>query len=288
MTTHDESHAGDALFEAFVEQVKQVLEHLYDFAYLQQHPLARIYDHVGDLSAKTAGRQLRADVIQVTESLKPPSDATFRAPVARLYNMLHLYYIENLSIQDAALELGLSERQAYRDLKRGQESIAAVLWDKRLPQAQTTPVYDPPQDFSFETEIARLKLNFGAVDIHQIFNSAHEAVKRLSQQRSVEIVAEDISLPLIISTDSGVAQQILVSILSYAIQQAEGPLEVSFDSHHRGAVTLTLHYAYTQDSPASLPPVIVTLIHRLRWHIAREELTPQTCQIVLVQLCGGR
>ena len=34
-------HAGDMLFEAFTEQVKQVLEHLFDFAYLQQHPLAR-------------------------------------------------------------------------------------------------------------------------------------------------------------------------------------------------------------------------------------------------------
>jgi CheY-like chemotaxis protein len=282
MTTHDESHAGDALFEAFVEQVKQVLEHLYDFAYLQQHPLARIYDHEGDLSAKTAGRQLRADVIRVIESLKPPSEATFRAPVARLYNMLHLYYVENLSIQDAALELGLSERQAYRDLKRGQESIAAVLWDKRLPQPQSAQVNNPPQDFSFETEIARLKLNFSAVDIRQLFHSAQDAVKRLSEQRSVEIVAEEVASPLMISTDSGIAQQILVSLLSYAIQQAEaGILEVSFRSPHRGTVTLALHYTHTEEGSVSMSPVIATLVHRLRWHIVQEDLTAQTRQIVL-------
>ncbi len=40
----DKDHAvqaGDDLFETFAEQIKQVLEHLYDFAYLQQHVLAR-------------------------------------------------------------------------------------------------------------------------------------------------------------------------------------------------------------------------------------------------------
>jgi hypothetical protein len=43
MTDTDQGPAtGDLLFEAFVEQVKQVLEHLYDFAYLQQHTLARL------------------------------------------------------------------------------------------------------------------------------------------------------------------------------------------------------------------------------------------------------
>ena len=114
------SLTGDTLFESFVEQVKQALEHLYDFAYLQQHPLARNYDGTSDLSAKTAGRQLRYELVTAIESLKPHSESHFRAPDARLYNILHLYYVESLSIQEAAAELGLSERQAYRDLKRGQ------------------------------------------------------------------------------------------------------------------------------------------------------------------------
>src|SRR5690242_4352878 len=151
--------AGNELFEAFVEQVKQALEHLYDFAYLQQHPLARAYDGDSDLSAKTAGRQLRYQLITAIESLKPQATAPFRAPDARLYNVLHLNYVENLTIQEVAGELGLSERQAYRDLKRGQESVAAVLWDKHLPPAT------PPQEFSLQSEMARLKLNFSLVDV---------------------------------------------------------------------------------------------------------------------------
>src|SRR5262245_38443454 len=91
--------AGDALFEAFVEQVKQALERLYDVAYLQQHPLARAYDGDSDLTAKTAGRQLRGELVRAIESLKPKLETHFRAPDARLYNVLHLIYVESLTIQ---------------------------------------------------------------------------------------------------------------------------------------------------------------------------------------------
>jgi CheY-like chemotaxis protein len=286
MTAHDESpHAGDVLFEAFVEQVKQVLEHLYDFAYLQQHPLARIYDTDGDLSAKTAGRQLRYELIQSIESLKPHSEAQFRAPVARLYNMLHLYYIENLTIQDASLELGLSERQGYRDLKRGQESVATVLWDKRLPQAAQPT--SSAEDFSFETEIARLKLNFSAVDVAQLFHSAQEAVKKLSTQRSVELVVSSTTSSLMISTDAGIAHQVMVSILSYAIQQASpGPLVVSFRANARNSVTLVLEYGMQETSiPSAIAPVISRLAHRLRWKITHMTL-PQQTQLCLDMTSG--
>src|SRR5215475_4012609 len=170
---------GNALFEAFVEQVKQALEHLYDFAYLQQHELARVYDGNSDASAKTAGRQLRHNLTTAIESLKPALDVHFRAPDARLYNILHLYYVENLTIHQAAAELGLSERQAYRDLRRGQESVAAVLWNNRLPASSAV------SDFSFQSEMARLKLNFGVVDIGAVFRQARNAVERLALQHSV-------------------------------------------------------------------------------------------------------
>ena len=73
---------GHALFEAFVEQVKQLLEHLYDFAYLQQHPLSRVYDKAGDLSAKTAGRQLRYELITAIPGVScvKPSAALYMFP----------------------------------------------------------------------------------------------------------------------------------------------------------------------------------------------------------------
>lgn len=292
------AYAGDTLFEAFVEQVKQVLEHLYDFAYLQQHSLARVYDGGGDLSAKTAGRQLRHDLIKIIESLKPNGDTHFRAPVARLYNLLHLYYVENLTIQEAAIELGLSERQAYRDLRRGQENVAAVLWDKRLPDSGNAangismPEVNPvTPDFSFESEIARLKVDFGLVDFVSLFWQAKAAVERLAQQQAVEIRVDDAPHPMMLSTDAAIAHQVMVSLLSFAIQQASSQassqtspnvLNVTFASHLHPA-TLTMRYRTTNgsDLPTLLDSLVSRLAQRIRWQIFLDILPDQLVQITL-------
>src|SRR5262245_5445393 len=236
MTEKDQAvQTGDELFEAFVEQVKQVLEHLYDFAYLQQHPLARIYDK-NDLSTKTAGRQLRYELVNAIETLKPNSDTHFRAPDARLYNVLHLLYVENLTIQEAGAELGLSERQAYRDLKRGQESVAAVLWNDRLPPPA------PAQEFSLQSEMARLKLKFSQVDIAEIFLQAQSAVERLATQQSIKVEVAAPVESLTLSTDGALAHQVMVGVLSHAIQQGRpGIISGSFVPAE-DAVTLTLRY----------------------------------------------
>ncbi len=268
---------GNELFEAFVEQIKQVLEHLYDFAYLQQHALARIYDGESDLSAKTAGRQLRYELLTAIESLKPKADAHFRAPDARLYNVLHLIYVENLSIQEAGAELGLSERQAYRDLRRGQETVAAVLWNNRLPPST------PAQEFSLQSEMARLKLNISLVDIGAIFQQAQKAVERLAIQQSIDIAVETPVHSLALSTDSVLAHQVMVSLLSYTIQQAKpGILSAAFVPT-QGAVTLTLRYPAKEepDFPPVTETVISKLAQRLHWTVSYTDPPEHLRQIVL-------
>ena len=273
------SQAGDSLFEAFVEQVKQVLEHLYDFAALQQHPLARYYDLDSDLSAKSAGHKLRYDLIKAIESLKPQPDAHFRDPVARLYNILHLYYVEGLNIQVTAAELGLSERQAYRDLRRGQERVAAVLWNNRLP---------PPKqqdDFSLESEVARLKLSFNPVDMGEVFQQAGRAVEKLAQQQGVELSVTGGADPMILSTDGALAHQIMISLLSHVVQQMDHePLRASFvaDSTH---VTLRLHYSVKGDVGVKADFATVTkLAERLHWQLICDGSAAPDYEIVLHML----
>ncbi len=268
--------AGDSLFEAFVEQVKQALEHLYDFAALQQHPLARYYDQDSDLSAKSAGHKLRYDLIKAIEALKPQPDLHFRDPVARLYNILHLYYVEGLNIQVTAAELGLSERQAYRDLRRGQERVAAVLWNNRLPP--------PPQqdDFSLESEVARLRLSFNPVDIGEVFQQATRAIEKLAQQQSVQLGITGDAEPMMLSTDAALAHQIMVSLLSHIVQQMDhARLQAAFASDS-ARVTLTLSYVAADgiDVKASFATVI-KLAERLRWQFVCDDSAAPEIEIVL-------
>ncbi len=282
MTEHEhsvdaaDSQSGDALFEAFVEQVKQALEHVYDFAYLQQHPLARFYDRDSDLAAKTAGHKLRYDLIKAIESLKPQPDIHFRAPVARLYNILHMVYVESLNIQVTAAELGLSERQAYRDLRRGQERVAAALWNNRLPPPA------PQEDYTFESEIARLKLTFSPADMGDVFRQAVHAVENLARQHGVEISVSGLVQPMLLSMDAALARQILISLLSQAVQQMRpGQLQAAFSGDH---ANLTLTLRYTVEDAVDLKTdfaAVSRLAERLHWKLTHDDSAAPAYQIVL-------
>jgi CheY-like chemotaxis protein len=283
MSDNYQTPPGDVLFEAFVEQVKQALEHLYDFAFLQQHELARIYDSESDLAAKTAGRKLRHELITAIESLRPNREAHFRAPNARLYNILHLHYIENLTIQEVALEQALSERQAYRDLKRGQESVAAVLWSNRLPPASA------PQEFSLESEVARFKLRFSPVDIQQIFKQACTAVERLALQQSVQISVKTDDLLMSLSTDPALAHQVMISLLSYTIQQAQPGVLYASIVPDKGFVELLLRYRVKDESiPTTIADSGVPAIaQRLLWKVSCEDYFEQHERLITLHMASS-
>jgi hypothetical protein len=172
---------SEAVFEEFLEQAKQALEHLYDFPYLQQHPLAAETAE----SSGEAGKRLRRELIAAIEALNPGPGVSFRAPHARLYNLLHLYYVENMTILEAAYELGISERQAYRDLRRGQENIALSLWNARSTanEAQRNPA-------NIQSEVDSLKIQFRRVNVTDLLRHAIAAVEKLAAQRDIHFELE--------------------------------------------------------------------------------------------------
>ncbi len=60
--------------------------------------------------------------------------------------MVRLHYLQGMTVDQAAQELSVSPRQAYRDLRQGEESVADVLWARhdllhRLIQARNVEEY---------------------------------------------------------------------------------------------------------------------------------------------------
>jgi hypothetical protein len=88
MTEYD--RPGD-LPEIFIEQVKEALESLYNFAALQSHPLTpEIGGNLADTGEATA-HALRRNLIDAIETLNPGHQVAVRASEARIYNLMHLY-----------------------------------------------------------------------------------------------------------------------------------------------------------------------------------------------------
>jgi len=280
------SHDDPALSESAVppanviEQVRQALAHLYDFPRLQSHPLAQQLAHAAERASETAGQLLRRELINAIETLNPGPSVPFRAPHARLYNLLHLHYVEGITIQETARELGVSLRQAYRDLRRAEESVAAVLWARYFQQAPQEP--RAVHLSSLQAEMGRLEPHPRPIDARRLLQRACKAVERLAQQRHIRLQIHAPTEQFVISADPTVAQQILTGLLSYAVQQAQGGVIEGVLATGEERATLRLSYTPAHGAMRSTPPAAITqLIEKQGWDL-EETRHPETgCSIAL-------
>jgi CheY-like chemotaxis protein len=273
---------------ALVEQVRQALEHLYDYPYLERHSLALEDKSLIDRSAETAGQRLRRELMSAIETLSPGPSVPFRSPSARLYNLLHMHYVEGITIHEAAHELFISLRQAYRDLRRGEESVAAVLWARR--SASVPQEAESAQISSVQTEVDRLETHSRPTDMRPLIQYAEKAVGRLAQQRAVDFQSEAPAEPVIVATDPVVAQQVLVNLLSYAVQQSQPGTLALILATDKGQVSCTLRYRV--DPGATNVPVIhavvAQLADRLGWRLKQEDQLGNARTVTLFMATSDR
>jgi CheY-like chemotaxis protein len=227
----------------------------------------------GERAGEITGQRLRKELLIAVEALSPEPGAAFRSPHARLYNLLQLHYVEGRTIQETANELGISVRQAYRDLRRGEESVAAILWANRV---RSTPSPEPraTQLSSVQTEMARLEMHPRPIDLCLLLQQAHKAVERLAQQQAICFQINLPAQPVVISTDPILAQQVLINLLSHTVQQAEpGVLCLALQTNPT-TMLLTLHYQPKTivSNAAPTNEVLAQLTKRLGWtvHLATQ------------------
>jgi len=255
----------------FVAQVKDALEHLYDLRYLEQHPLAAAPQGEAAAAPDLAGQRLRRELAATIESLSPGPGASFRAPQARAYNLLTMHYVEGMTVQEAAFKLGISRRQAHRDLSGALRNVAAAFAARRSTLAASES--STAQLSSAHAEVARLKLRLRPTDIHGLIQRSQQMVARLMTQRGVLLTLDVPREPVALPTDPTAAEQVLVSAFSRAIGQAlPGDLRLALAVAEE-QVTLTLCYVPERPLPAAaaLDQVTALLADRLGWRVRQEE-----------------
>ena len=246
--------------EEFREQIKQIVEHLYDFAYLQSHLLVIA-------NSELTAESLRQSVIEAIESLSPGPGATFNSPNARLYNVVNLRYVEGLTIQETAYELGVSERQVYRYLRRGEHSISAMLWHKlhQLAPSET-------KQNALNNEVDDVALILASVNLSEILYRAEEAVAFLGRNRDVAIETYVEPSDIVMTTDKLIARQVFVNVLSSVMQECSSQTISVYLTKTNELVSLTLKYVPANpNSTFQLHDVTKRLVRRLRWQLALSE-----------------
>jgi len=211
---------------AFVQQVRDLLEHLYDFVYLQKQTLVLPASQAGRPMLEVPGQKARKLLLDALEKIGEEKSLSFRSSQARLYNLLRLHYIEGMAVQEVAQELGLSQRQTYRDLRSGDEHIASIVWT-HLINRQLMSEAIASTEAAPETGQLQMEPQFQPTNLNELVSMVCSVVKPLATLRSIEFEIHLPDEPVIIPTDTMIARQVITGLLSLAIQQAlSGPLVV--------------------------------------------------------------
>ena len=267
----------------FRRHVHDAYAHLYDPVHLRGHPLAKLLVPGGSPLSPDA---LRHALLDAMEELRPPGDVPRHSVSWRRYRYLVLRYREGAGHEQIARELLISTRQARRDHLEAIGEVGAVLRERFRLQASTSS--EPAADSSAGS-IARSLLgdrgddglaesirNGGdreeAIDLVEAIAGAAEIAGRLAASLGGRIES---SIPERLAQariDRTVLRQVLIGVLSYAIEREPGiPLVIKVDELS-DTVKLTLVPAH----------VTGTVVHRKSSHETGRELDAEAVALLSV------
>jgi CheY-like chemotaxis protein len=208
--------------------VRSALSYLYDYAYLQNHPLAFILDVEDDLDKVTRAQKVRRVLLDCIEALRPQDSGEAPADAARAYAILTYRYVDGLSMEEIEEKLALSRRQVYREHAKGVEAVASVLWDKirekqgrALVSATASTAASGASDDRLkaaQAEVARLRetVHIEPLNPREVLEGVLALLSPRIQQRGIQIAAPVQPWPTVIA-DRVLLRQAFLNVLSYAL-----------------------------------------------------------------------
>lgn len=196
------------------EDVREALECLYDPSALADCALARLLVPAAHWPTPLArAQQLRRLLLDTIASLQPSTGYVFGSVRNRSYDLLNLRHVEGTAIADIAQEIGITERQVYRDMQRAREELARLLTVVD-PLADGSPPRDP-----LAGELAALSTSPSGLDLERLVLSAMATTQALAESLGRQLTLDAApDLPRI-SADHGLLRQALTQLLSLALQQ---------------------------------------------------------------------
>jgi len=244
-----------ALDETFVSELRRALAHLHDPAYLENHPLAARLSGVSESPGLSSG-QLLSRVLRLSiEALDPGPGVVPTAPEARPYHVLRSHYISQHGVPRIGEQLGISERQTYRELRRGLEALAHILegYEAGGNQESASSVEQIPSPATkVYAEVARLsRAGHQVVDIVQVVDQAVGTARHLAQDWGVQIEWSAGMVALYATLNRVMLRQVIINLLSHAVHRhCGGSLDVRL---HRSGTDALLLITYNCGARAISP-----------------------------------
>jgi CheY-like chemotaxis protein len=214
----------------FRKLVRDALEHLYDTAYLEVHPLLDHITGVATAHRSTRAQELRGLLKKSIEALRSPQGMPSRSPEWRSYLALRYRYVQDMTMGQVENELGLSRRQLQREIQKGVEALASIMWARHgveVEAASSSELAAAAPAPTLESELNQWELARQACDVHTLVNDALGLLKAAREvgQADVQVNLPD-SLALVF-VDATLTRQALLMTMHLLVQHAHGPITLT-------------------------------------------------------------
>jgi len=201
--------------DEFREQVRDALHHLYDYPYLERHPLALRYWPEIRRGGPSRAHRLNRLLLESIEELNPPGETAIDTSHVRFYSLLVDRYVEERPLPEIMRKLGCSRSQYFREQQKAITMLASVLREK-LSQPAPSPT---ELDNLLNAEAERVLVQREAVDPIEVVQGVLEAVNQLAEQHGVALAQDlDPRLPPIYGSRTLLRQVFLKALSNLIIQ----------------------------------------------------------------------
>jgi CheY-like chemotaxis protein len=239
--------------QQFRNSVKEILNHISDPAHLENSNLLSILLTSEETGHPSHLQTLRARIREGINVLQPPEDTPPNASEWRCYRILTLRYLQLKEWHTIEEELGLSQRQVQRDLKKGFDALVTILWDRYIKRSTEKPVND---EFSpatteksdhelIEDELKNWEICFDLYNLRHIIDQARqlcESLLRTSLQDRINYI--DVDPNLAIKVDQILTRQGFYKLLTMVGHDPEA-IQLNLQARHISDHFVELTFRFT-------------------------------------------
>lgn len=247
----------------FVAQIKDLLDHLYDLAYLSECPLGRELLPARLPTGVSRAHALRQALVDAIDELHQDLPQNGASRPGRTCHILDLRYVESLSYREVMSELGLSQPQYHREQRRAIEALATLLWEKcqrggGQARREVHPQGGEPRPQGNDAWTSDLQaVTQGpevTINLRELVTGVVALLTRVAQANEVTLHSSVPEPHLVIDANRTVLRQLLIAATSFILHWAqEGDLAITstildssvrFEMVYRGKILDTqLHAA---------------------------------------------
>ncbi|MBI9050567.1 MAG: response regulator [Anaerolineaceae bacterium] len=260
----------------FYNAVKEALNHLSDPAYLKNHQLVQYFLTETESRQSNWIQLLHAKVSEIIDLLRPPEGTPETASEWRSSKILSLRYLRGFELYRIEEELGLSQRQTHRELKKAVDAFVTISEDMHLSrkvQEQSGEIPDASDLENIKTELKSWEITFDLYNLRQMIEEVLQLCESMDKTDLRDLIQmDDVPSTLNINVDQILTKQGLYKILGMVDRDvANTSIRMSSRKINEQFIELSIHISHQQSLMIE------------NWQIAQVFFTIQNIKNQLIQ-----